>query len=258
MMRDDLNIPLPGQGSGIGGRYGQRSGSAMDPQIKRMGLIAGGIAGGLLLVVGAWSAIGHRSTGVPVVEADSRPLREKPADQGGAAGGDEAILSGEKEGRAVVSPAPETPKIAALKSTPPAPLPAQTASVQTASAQSVSTQSASSQTGLAQAPQPASSSQGSASSAVSSGRQIPPAAASGAQVQLAALPSEEAATAEWQRLSKRFPDLLGGKQPALSRIERDGKIFWRLRTGGFADVASATGFCGQVRAKGASCSLATF
>lgn len=240
VMRDNLDIPLPGQGSAIGGRYGRRSDSLMDPQVRRMGLIAGSIAGGLLLVVGAWSAIGHRSTGLPVVEADVRPLREKPVDQGGAAGGDEEIMSGEKEGRAVVLPAPESPAIAALKATPPAAVPAPAQAV------------------TAQVGQPASPHPAPASAAQIGSKPTAPAVASGAQVQLAALQTQDAAMAEWQRLSKRFPDLLGSKQPAISRTERDGKIFWRLRAGGFADVASATAFCGQVRAKGASCSLASF
>ena len=79
----------------------------------------------------------------------------------------------------------------------------------------------------------------------------------GALVQLAAVGSEGAAQAEWARLSKRMPDLLGGKAASISKVERDGRTMWRVRTGGFADAAAARGFCEQVKAKSAPCVVAT-
>jgi cell division septation protein DedD len=86
-----------------------------------------------------------------------------------------------------------------------------------------------------------------------------PVAAQGqVQVQLAALDSQEAATAEWQRLQRKFPDMLSTRSPAMSHIERDGKQFWRLRVGGFVDVAGANSFCNQMRTKGATCVTARF
>ena len=50
----------------------------------------------LLVVIGGWTLIGHRSTAVPVVQADSRPIRVKPENPGGmqVAGANEDILSG--------------------------------------------------------------------------------------------------------------------------------------------------------------------
>jgi hypothetical protein len=89
---------------------------------------------------------------------------------------------------------------------------------------------------------------------------VAPPTASGhsATVQLAAVSSEEAARGEWQTLSKRMPDLLGGRQPSYSRTEHDGHTFWRVRTAGFADGAQARGFCEKVRAKGAGCSVTEF
>jgi cell division septation protein DedD len=83
-------------------------------------------------------------------------------------------------------------------------------------------------------------------------------AANGALVQLAAVRSEDAAKSEWQRLSKRLPDLFGQRRPAFSKTEHDGHTLWRIRTGGFADTAQATTFCEKVRAKGVGCSVAEF
>jgi hypothetical protein len=77
-------------------------------------------------------------------------------------------------------------------------------------------------------------------------------------VQLAAVRTEDAAKSEWERLSKRFPELLGSHRPAISKIERDGRTLWRVRTSGFVDVPQATSFCEKVRAKGAACAVADF
>ncbi len=63
---------------------------------------------------------------------------------------------------------------------------------------------------------------------------------------------------EWQRLSHRMPDLLAGRHPVVEKAESHGKTFYRLRTGGFSDIAQATAFCEEVRAKGSGCSLARF
>jgi Flp pilus assembly protein TadD len=79
------------------------------------------------------------------------------------------------------------------------------------------------------------------------------ATASTVEVQLAAAPSESAAHAEWQRLQKQMPQLLSDRQPIVAKVERDGRVFWRLRTGGFADASAAAAFCDHVRQAGTAC-----
>ncbi|MBN8898906.1 MAG: SPOR domain-containing protein, partial [Rhodospirillales bacterium] len=79
-----------------------------------------------------------------------------------------------------------------------------------------------------------------------------------AAVQLASHSSEAAAKTEWQRMEKRMPDLLGGHSPNYTKVEREGRTFWRVRVAGFGDLAQARAFCERVRAKGATCSVADF
>jgi hypothetical protein len=55
-----------------------------------------------------------------------------------------------------------------------------------------------------------------------------------------------------------MPDLLKDHHPAISKVDHDGETLWRVRTGGFGDVAQATAFCERVRSKGAGCAVAAF
>jgi hypothetical protein len=253
----------------------------MDPATKKLALIAAGVGGGLVLLVGLWSAIGHRPAGIPVIAADSRPFRVKPENPGGLqiAGANDEILSGgdtDGETGGKLAPPPETPEPQVLraqqdaaraaeeaaKAVPaPPPTPAQMASLpapaRTAADQAVHE---SHPPPVAAAlperrPAPPPPVQHPASAASPAPAHAQPGAR---QVQLAALVSEDAARTEWQRLARLMPDLFNGRQPAFSKTERDGHVFWRLRTGGFTDTAQATIFCERVRAKGAGCSVASF
>jgi hypothetical protein len=85
-----------------------------------------------------------------------------------------------------------------------------------------------------------------------------PAAAHAVMVQLAAMPTDASARDEWLRLSRRFPDLFGGRDLSISRSDHDTHVFWRVRTGGFTDIAQARAFCDALRAKGAGCSIVEF
>ena len=239
-MSDELDIPNPTYRI-------PRHHRGMDPGTRRLALIAGGLGATLFAVVGGWTVLGHRSTTVPVVQADDRPIKVKPENPGGlqVAGANEDILSGGTESKdGKLAPPPETPEPQALRSPPPpTPAPAVVAPAPAAAPAAV-----------ASAPvKPVAVKPGSPPA-----DKHPVAAANGAQVQLAAVSSEEAAKSEWQRLSKRYPDLLGPRRPAFSKTEHDGRTFWRIRAGGFADVPQATSFCEKLRAKGLGCSVAEF
>lgn len=71
--------------------------------------------------------------------------------------------------------------------------------------------------------------------------------------QLGAYESAEVARAEWDRIHGRFPDFLDGKQRVIQRAESGGRIFYRLRVMGFADLADARRFCSALVAGRADC-----
>lgn len=77
-------------------------------------------------------------------------------------------------------------------------------------------------------------------------------------VQLAALGSSHAAEKQWQVMLKKAPGLLGKYTPAIQKAEIKGSAVYRLRIKGFASKAQASGFCGQLKAKNLSCTLANF
>ena len=260
-MREELDIPMPRMAPAAAPSYRVAlSASRMDSATKRLAIIAAAIGGALLLLVGVWSLSGHHG-GVPVVEAESRPLRTKPDQPGGmqVAGENETILSGVTGGKDAMAPPPEVPAPQALKAeadqqlavkaaaaavpdpvalTPPATLPDAAAEPAAPAAVAAPEQQPVAHPAMAKA--------------------VAPVAAGAAQVQLAALGSEQAAMLEWQRLAHKMPALLGDRRPAVLRADHGGKTYYRLRTGGFTDIAQATAFCEQVRAKGAGCALARF
>jgi cell division septation protein DedD len=248
---DDLSIPGPTYRV-------PRHRQGMDPVTKRLALIAGGLGATLVLVVGGSSLISQRSASVPVVQADSRPLRVKPENPGGmqVAGANEDILSGGTEAKiGKLAPPPEAPAPQEMLTPPPpppvaaAPTPVPVAAPGPASAPVAAVAAVTAAPPKPVAAKPA---------AAPDKRSIAAPAANGALVQLAAVHSEDAARSEWDRLSKRVPDLLGPHKPTFSKVDHDGHSLWRVRTGGFSDTAQATSFCERVRAKGLNCSVADF
>jgi Flp pilus assembly protein TadD len=72
-------------------------------------------------------------------------------------------------------------------------------------------------------------------------------------VQVASLISEPDAMFEWHRLDKRMPELLNGREPTVTRTEVHGRIYWRLRTFGFASMDEARDLCGRLKTAGLGC-----
>lgn len=201
----------------------------------RIWMIGGGLLGAVALAAGiiwAVSAMGPR--GVPVIEADGRPFKVRPDSPGGAVVPNQGELvfergaaRNERPGEARLAPGPEAPRPDALRAQAQPPAAAATPPSITAPAAPVAQQQ----------PPPA--------RPASSGR---------VQVQLIAARSEEAARTEWDRLSRRAPEL-AGRAPTVSRFDRpEGQApLFRLRTGGFADRAAAAAFCDQLKARDLPC-----
>lgn len=232
--------------------------TGLDPATKKLALIALGVAGVAVLGIGIFSASGHRGGEVPVIQADSRPLRVKPENPGGmqVAGSNDEILSGDAASTSSqLAPPPETPAPNVLRAR-------QQAQAQVQA--QAHTQAPSRPASVAPAPVEADPApvvaveKPPAPTRAAAHAPAPSGSGKGTLVQLAALSSEDAARAAWVRLSKRLPELLDGRHPSVSRTEVGGKVYWRLRTGGFSGTAQATSFCEQARAKGAACAVASF
>lgn len=288
-MSDEMSIPSP-----AAYRPPTRP-RGLSPDTKRRIMIAGGLAGALVVVGGIVALISRSGGEVPVIQADDRPIRVKPENPGGmqiAGVNNEIFGDTDTSSGARLAPAAEAPNPAALRAPPqPEPRPALRADVIEPAAKVVpaaptgakpvarevpkTTPAAGAPATQTPAAQTLAGPQASATQAprtatqepVKPAQAAPPAAATAPDkrpanariaVQLAAVQSEGAAQAEWRSLQRRLPDLLGARQPAFPKTERDGKTFWRVRTAGFADVAEARGFCERVRAKGAACSVAEF
>ncbi|MEI8396253.1 MAG: SPOR domain-containing protein [Rhodospirillaceae bacterium] len=76
------------------------------------------------------------------------------------------------------------------------------------------------------------------------------------KLQLGAVRSEADAGEEWQRLKKRFPDLLGALSMKPQRADLGDKgVFFRLLTSPM-DEAKARSLCDQLKGRGLGCQLA--
>ena len=267
-MSDELSIPR----SPVY-RVPRRGGP--EPLTRRLMLIASGLTAALVLIITLYSSVGHHSGGVPVIPSGPAPGARKTgqsrrhADPGLSA--DPSASDASAAG--TLAPAPETPNPQALarQAPPPAPAASPTTASKTPATQTAASPSTSAPApGIATAAPPApaiAATLGTAKPAQLAAAAMPdrhaaPSAEHGpaarAQVQLAAVGTENAAHQEWQRLAHRMPDVVGTHHPVFSKVEHDGHTLWRVRTGDFATEAEANQFCQEVRAKGAGCAVAAF
>ena len=224
----------------------------------------GGVAAVLLVGGAAWwglTRVGGPHS-VPLIEPDPRPFKVRPDDPGGlrVPNQDELIFERNRGSNAQppgarLAPEPEAPSLEALRAqvAQPPPRVAAPTSLDLAPAaappqqQRAATTPRAAEPAAPAAPAPAAAEPAEAArfAPVSTGR---------IRVQLGALTSEESARGEWDRLARRNAELLGAFRPQVVRFERDGQAtLYRLRTGGFADVATARSFCEQAHAKQVPC-----
>jgi hypothetical protein len=79
----------------------------------------------------------------------------------------------------------------------------------------------------------------------------------GPRVQLTAAHSRAGAVAFWEEFTRRAPDLADGRTPVIVTFERRGMpTVWRLRVGGFGDIAQAHGWCARAKSRGMACWVA--
>lgn len=74
-------------------------------------------------------------------------------------------------------------------------------------------------------------------------------------VLLSTAKSEADARLDWDRMTKKQPDLFRDHRALFQKTDDHGPTPWRLRTGGFADAAQAKAFCDKVKAKGGQCTV---
>lgn len=281
---DELDIPMPAM-TPAWRTAGLERRERMDAGTRQLAIFAGAIGGALLVLVGVWGFSGRHSGGVPVIESDSRPLRTKPTDPGGmqVAGANDSILQGgEADGKTALAPPPEAPAPQALREAEQAaaatPAPVTPAAAPTEHPATVTHADAPPPTPApvraeaprseptwpealrAEASRPEASREAPRTEAAPARAATKPAPAAKASagivlVQLGALETEGGAKTEWERLVRKYGELLSGHRPAISRTEHAGKTYWRVRTGGFSDSAEAVLFCERVKQKGGGCAV---
>jgi hypothetical protein len=221
-------------------------GLGMDPDMRRIGMLAAGVGGALALLLGLSLLLHHGRREVPVIDAQAGPVRIKPADRGGmtVTGADLPTHPGQGP---QLAPEAEKPEMHAMKRQ----LAKEAADAAQAQQAARLAQAAAARPRVAAA---APVEHASATARIA----VPAEADRGVRVQVGAFADAQAAQVEWDQLRGKLPELLAGRRPEVSRVDTAGRTMWRLRTGGFASVEQATGFCGKMRAKGADCSIAAF
>jgi hypothetical protein len=225
--------------------YRPQETSGMDPEIRRMAVIAVTVGVALSVVVGALSFVGSRHHhGVPVIEAPAKAVRVKPDNPGGTqfvGAEDFAPPGAEKLGPMAEKPAiralrakrleRDAPHVAVVSPVKPVEPPVVAPAVPAPAL-------------VDQAPPP---------------RPLPAVISpGGVSVQLAAFESEQAAEQDWGKMAEKMPSFFNGHRPDVQRAVLAGRTVYRLRTGGFANLSAANAFCGEVRMRGGDCSVAAF
>jgi len=209
--------------------------------------VMGAFAGGLWFAYQQGRhAAGGADGDVPLLRADTRPMKVKPDNPGGMPipDRDKLIYSEAKPTVERLLPPPEKPlpkptaPPPSAASPPPiaaAPPPAQPAS-------------ALQQAAAAPAVKPVAPATPPASTAAKPG---------GIRIQLGSLRSEDLARAEWERLKKKNADLLGKLTANTTRADLGDKgIYYRITAGPVADRPAAERICAELQQRNVGCGIA--
>ena len=73
-------------------------------------------------------------------------------------------------------------------------------------------------------------------------------------VQISSQKSEADAKSSYRAMQRKYPDVLGGREPTIRRADLGDKgIYYRAQIDGFANAADAGSFCGGLKAAGGQC-----
>jgi cell division septation protein DedD len=242
-------------------------------------IIAGSVlVAAALLAAVIWGVTRGGSRQAPLIEADARPIKVRPDNPGGlrVPNQDELIFDRNRGPRSQaaggLAPEAENPRVDQLRAQlaeraaqeaarNAAPAAAAPAIPPPAAPSTALPPTSNSPAPPANAPRSAAPATNSALTAPSLPAPVPqsaerfaPVANGRVQVQLGALPTETAARAEWERLQKRMPELLGNRRLTVTPFEREGQTpLYRIRSGGFADAPTARAFCEEMRGRSVPC-----
>jgi SPOR domain len=233
-----------------------------------MTLFAGGLW--FAYVEGARHAGRTANTGdIPLIRADTRPMKVKPATPGGMQIPDRDMLI-YGQNRPVVEhllPPPEQPM---ARPSPPPPAQAEASRPQAAAPPALSSETAPApaapNTAAAPAaPTPAVSARPEQAAAVppvnphpaapkTAPAEAAPAKTGGVRLQLGAVRSEGVARAEWDRIKRNNSDLLGNVSAVPVRADLGDKgVYYRIQTAPLADTSRADRICAELKQRHLGC-----
>ena len=200
--------------------------------------------------------------GVPLIRADQHPAKVRPDQPGGMTIPDQNIsLYNEKAGGPPVEkllPAPEQPMPRPAPTARETPAPAPPAASSTAPSENPTA-------AIPPAPLPARASPAAKPAAGPARAKAATVTASSARigkgtpvrVQLGAVRNPDAARAQWARLKREQPDLLGKLTAVAVRADLGDKgIFYRIEAGPLNDAAAADRLCGELKRRDLGCAVA--
>ena len=252
------------------GLYADPRDEEADPPPRRVLRIVGALLVMALFAGGLWFAYdeGARhmagtdgSGDIPLIRADTRPMKVKPAEPGGMPIPDRDMLI-YGQNRPIVEhllPPPEQPM--ALPATPP-PATTPAARAPAGASQAVAPPAVAPASDTAPAVAAARPEQ-SAGLLPANPHAVPskpaeaepqPGKAGGVRLQLGAVRSEGVAREEWARIKRSNPDLLGRLTAVAIRADLGDKgVYYRIQAGPVGDPATAERLCGELRQRHLPC-----